>query len=98
MSMVGAHVRSRAGEGFGRGRRFGVFRLFLAGCVSASLLSAHVCSVDLRLAGQTAHSQAPGGFRLCIHIMSMLKVVHSPRRAVSFVRISFEKLTNPRVK
>ena len=30
--------------------------------------------------------------------MSMLKAVHSPRRAVDFVRISFEKLTNPRLK
>ena len=29
--------------------------------------------------------------------MSMLKAVHSPRRAVDFVRISFEKLTNPRL-
>ena len=28
----------------------------------------------------------------------MLKAVHSPRRAVDFVRISFEKLTNPRLK
>ena len=30
--------------------------------------------------------------------MSMLKAVHSPRRAVDFVRISFEKLTTPRLK
>ena len=30
--------------------------------------------------------------------MSMLKAVHSPRRAVYCVRISFEKLTNPRFK
>ena len=35
---------------------------------------------------------------MCIHIMSMLKAVHSPRRAVDFVRISFEKLTTPRLK
>ena len=35
---------------------------------------------------------------MCIRIMSMLKAVHSPRRAVDFVRISFEKLTNPRLK
>ena len=65
---------------------------------SVSLLSVHVCSDDLRLAGHTARSRVPAGFRLCIHIMSMLKAVHSPRRAVDFVRISFEKLTTPRLK
>ena len=60
---------------------------------SVSLLSVHVCSDDLRLAGQTAHGQALGGYRLCIHMLSLLsKAVHSPRRAVYFVRISFEKL------
>ena len=60
---------------------------------SVSLLSVHVCSDDLRLAGQTAHGQALGGYRLCIHMLSLLsKAVHSPRRVVYFVRISFAKL------
>ena len=66
---------------------------------SVSLLSVHVCSDDLRLAGQTAHGQALGGYRLCIPLLSLLsKAVHSPRRVVYFVRISFEKLTTPRLK
>ena len=66
---------------------------------SVSLLSVHVCSDDLRLAGQTAHGQALGGYRLCIPLLSLLsKAVHSPRRVVYFVRISFEKLTTPHLK
>ena len=66
---------------------------------SVSLLSVHVCSDDLRLAGQTAHGQALGGYRLCIPLLSLLsKAVHSPRRVVYFARISFEKLTTPRLK
>ena len=84
------------GKGRGSGRWFG------AGSFGYSLLECLFCkfavSSCLPLAGQTAHSRVPAGFRLCIHIMSMLKAVHSPRRAVDFVRISFEKLTNPRLK
>ena len=58
-------------------------RLFLAG------VFLQVCCQFLPAAcRQTAHSRILGQFRLCI--MS--------RRMVYFVRISFEKLTNPRLK
>ena len=90
-----ADVRSWKGEGLRQ-------LLFGAGSFGYSLLECSFCkfavSSCLPLAGQTAHSRVPAGFRLCIHIMSMLKAVHSPRRAVDFVRISFEKLTTPRLK
>ena len=80
---IGGHTSVR-GQG-----RFG--RWFGAGSFGYSLLECLFCkfavSSCLPLAGQTAHSRAPGGFRLCTHIMSMLKAVHSPRRLILFASL-----------
>ena len=69
-------------------------RLFFAGGVSASLLSVHACRLqDKQL---TAGSQEDSGCALIS--CPCWKAVHSPRRVSYCVRISFEKLTNPRLK